>query len=100
MATELHAWYWWYCQELPYAHCGYHPCTCEEGSTEYGCEAGYYHAPTGVCDRTINPFSSCQAPALSCGKRVSYQSGNCSDCGVYSKVTFLDVDCVKRHGCS
>ena len=84
-----------YCWSTGYAHCGYHPCTCESSAQTFGCSKALTNGATGWC--YSGGTLSCSAPVEHCGKKVSYVlPNNCTKCnGVVT-----NVDCDKLHNCS
>jgi hypothetical protein len=84
-----------FCWTTAYAHCGYHPCTCDTGSTTVGCETATNHGPTGNCQ---SGSEDCTPNTWTCGREVYYPPGtSCSSCAGTGSVqtTF----CTKMHGC-
>ena len=85
-----------YCWKTDSAHCGYHPCTCEDGTTVFGCAAALTHGGTGWC-YSGSPSQSCTSQTTHCGKKVTYlPPASCTNCnGVPNQ-----VDCNKFHDCT
>ena len=84
-----------YCWKTEYAHCGYHPCTCEDGTDYFGCAEATTHGPTGWCHD--GGTTSCTADTEHCGDKISYPFGTCGQC-IYGTQQ-VGTPCNKWHDC-
>ncbi len=96
LAVEVKAQQNYYCWQTSYAHCGYHPCRCEDGTTTFGCTEGYSGGPTGWCYEGGTRF--CVKNAVGCGDKVSFDAPNsCENCSGGTEQ--VGIECNKSHDC-